>query len=97
MCARRVDDMGATSFAIRRRPFIEEGAQSLTIESETEFVFLCKLRDLCFPIFLVRRPQPLQVLLVNRAVHPLAAMHLAFDLSRERFHRFTNLVIAGGV
>jgi hypothetical protein len=79
--------MGATSFAIRRRPFIEDGAQSLAIESETESVFLCKLGDLCFPIFLVRRPQPLQVLLVNRAVLPLA-MHLAFDLSRERFHRF---------
>jgi hypothetical protein len=87
MCARRVDHMGATSFAIGRRPFIEDGAQSLAIESETESVFLCKLADLCFPIFLVRRPQPLQVLLVNRAVLPLA-MHLAFDLSRERFHRF---------
>jgi hypothetical protein len=78
----------AALFAIRRRPFIEDGAQSLAIESETESVFLCKLRDLCFPIFLVHRPQPFQVLLVNRAVLPLA-MHLAFDLSRKRFHRFT--------
>jgi hypothetical protein len=80
----------AALFTIRRRPFIEDGAQSLAIESETESVFLCKLCDLCFPIFLVRRPQPLQVFLVNRAgsrnVLPLA-MHLAFDLSRERFHR----------
>jgi hypothetical protein len=78
------------------RPFIEDGAQSLAIESETESVFLCKLGDLCFPIFLVQRPQPLQILLVNRAVLPLA-MHLAFDLSRERFHRFTDLDIAGEV
>jgi hypothetical protein len=78
------------------RPFIEDGAQSLAIESETESIFLCKKGDLCFPIFLVRRPHPFQVLLVNRAVLPLA-MHLAFDLSRERFHRFTNLVIAGEV
>ena len=70
-----------------RRPFIEDGAQSLAIESETESVFLCKSRDFCFPIFLVHRPQPFQVLLVNRAVLPLA-MHPAFDLSRERFHRF---------
>jgi hypothetical protein len=84
----------AALLTIRRRPFIEDGAQSLAIESETESIFLCKLCDLCFPIFLVRRPQPFQVLLVNRAVLPLAAMHVAFDLSR---HRFTNLVIAGEV
>jgi hypothetical protein len=76
----------AALFTISRRPFIEDGAQSLAIESETESVFLCKLRDLCFPIFLAHWPQPLQVILVNRAVLPLA-MHLALDLSGERFHR----------
>jgi hypothetical protein len=76
----------AASFAIRRWPSIEDGAQSLAIESETESVFLCKLCDLCFPIFLVPRPQPFQVLLVNRTVLPLA-MHLVFDLSCEHFHR----------
>jgi hypothetical protein len=76
----------AALFNIRRRPFIEDGTQSLAIESETESVFLCKLRDLSFPIFLVHRPQSFQVLLVNRAVLPLA-MHLAFDLSGEHFHR----------
>ena len=86
----------AALLTIRRRAFIEDGAQSLAIESETESIFLCKLGDLCFPIFLVRWPQPFQVLLVNRAMLPLA-MHLAFDLSRHRFHRFTKLVIAGQV
>jgi hypothetical protein len=85
----------AASFAIHRRPFIEDSAHSLAIESETESVFLCKLGDLCFPIFLVHRPQPFQVLLINRAVPPLA-MHLAFDLSGEHFHRHYS-VIAGKV
>jgi hypothetical protein len=41
----------AVLFAIRRRPFIEDGAQSLAIESETESVFLCNCAIFVFRSF----------------------------------------------
>ena len=63
------------------RPFVEESAQSLLIEPETESVFLRKFRDLFFSILLVSRPDAFQVLFVNHAVPPFA-FHLSFDLFR---------------
>ena len=70
-----------------RGPFVENGAHSFAIEPQTESILRCKLRNLCLPIFLIQWPKAFQVPLVNRAVLPLA-VHLAFDLSRQRFHCF---------
>jgi len=78
--------------SVIRRPFIEDGAHSFTIESQTETVLLRKLPDLCLSIFHFLWPQTFQVLFVNNTVFPFA-MHVAFDLFRERFHRFTTLVV----
>jgi hypothetical protein len=64
-----------------RRPFIEDGAHSLPKEPQAESVLLCKLSDLFFSIWLVCRPDALQVLVANLAVLPFA-MHLSFDLFR---------------
>ena len=63
------------------RPFLEYGAHSPAIEPQMEPVFRCKLGDLFFSIFLVYRPNALQVLLVNQAVLP-NAMHPFFNLFR---------------
>ena len=54
---------------------------------------LRKLGDFFFSIFHVLWPQAFQVIFVNNALSPLAT-HLAFDLCRERFHRFYHLIIA---
>src|SRR5260370_33255353 len=54
------------------RPLVEDGAQSLAIEPQTESVFRRKLRDLCLSIFLVWRPETFQFVLVNSAVLPIA-------------------------
>jgi len=67
--------------ALLPRPFVEESAQSLLIEPQTESVFLRKFRDLFFSILLVSRPDAFQVLFVNQAVPPFA-FHLSFDLFR---------------
>ena len=73
---------------IWRWRFVENGAHSLAIEPQTESILRCKLRNLCLPIFLIQWPKAFQVLIVNRAVPPLLAMHPLFDLSRQRFHCF---------
>jgi len=83
------------SFAIWPRPFVEDGAHSLAVEPQTESIFLRKLGDFCLSVFLVQWPDAFQVSLVNSAMRPRFAMHLAFDLFRERFHRC--LDIAGKV
>src|SRR4029453_12518919 len=70
-----------------RGPFVENGAHSFAIEPQTESILRCKLRNLCLPIFLIQWPKAFQVPLVNRAVLPLA-VHLAFDLPRQRFRCF---------
>jgi hypothetical protein len=67
--------------ALLRRPFVEDGAHSLLIESQTESIFLRKLGYLFFSILLVYRPNLLQVLLVNPAVLPYA-MHPSLDFLR---------------
>ena len=67
-------------------PFIEDGAQSLAIEPETESVFLGKLRDLCLSIFLVWRPETLQFVLVNSAMLPLANLQFVLDSARKCLH-----------
>jgi hypothetical protein len=46
--------------------------------------------DFCLSVFLVQWPDAFQVPIVNSAMPPRFAMHLAFDLFRERFHRFLN-------
>jgi hypothetical protein len=79
---------GIHHLPIWRRRFVENGAHSFAIEPQTESILRCKLRDLCFPISLIQWPKACQVLLVNRAVAPLLAMHPLFDLSRQRFHCF---------
>ena len=56
---------------------------------------LRELSDFCLSVFLVQWPDAFQISLVNGAMRPRFAMHLAFDLSRERFHRC--LDIAGKV
>ena len=63
------------------RPFVEDGTHSLLIEPQTESVFLRKLGDLFFSIFLAYRPNPFQGPVVNHAVLPYA-MHPSFDLFR---------------
>src|SRR5262245_22288025 len=64
-----------------RPPFIEDGAHSLAIESQTESVLRRKLGDFFFPVFLVYRPNAFQVLVANHAMPPFA-MHPFFDLFR---------------
>jgi hypothetical protein len=64
------------------RPFVEDCAQSLFIEPQTEAVFIRELRDLCLSIFLAWRPKALQFVLVDSAVHPFASLQLAFDAAR---------------
>jgi hypothetical protein len=76
---------GIYHLPIWRGPFVENGAHSFAIEPQTESILRCKLRYLCLPIFLIQWPNAFQVLLVNRAVLPLA-MHPVFDLFRQRFH-----------
>src|SRR6266487_634916 len=65
-------------------PFVEDGAQSLAIEPQTESVFLRKLGVLCLAIFVVNRPEAFQFVLVNSAVSQLAnlAFQFAFRLIR---------------
>ena len=63
------------------RPSVEYRAHSLSIEPQTESVFLRKLSDLFFPIFLVYRPNAFQLPVLNQAVLPFA-MHPSFDLFR---------------
>ena len=70
------------------RPFVEDCAQSLFIEPQTEAVFIRELLDPCLSIFLAWRPKALQFILVNSAVHPFASLQLAFDSARERFQMF---------
>ena len=76
-----------------RRFFVEDGEQSLSVEPQTESVFLRKLRDLCLSMFLVQRPEAFQFMLVNgrarNIVSPFANLQLVFDAARERFHPFT--------
>jgi hypothetical protein len=67
-------------------PFIEDGAQSLVIEPQTESVFLRKLGDLCLSIFLVWRPETLQFVLVNSAMLPSANLQFVLDSARKRLH-----------
>ena len=64
-----------TRFRSVRRPFIEDGAQSFSVESQPESVLRRKFGDLPFSI---PRPDALQVRFVNSGVPPLAA-HPAFD------------------
>jgi len=64
------------------RPFVEDCAQSLFIEPQTEAVFIRELRNLCLSIFLAWRPKALQFILVNNALHPFASSQLAFDSAR---------------
>ncbi len=68
------------------RPFVEDGAQSLAIEPQTESVFLRKLRDLCLSIFFVWRPETFQFVLVNGAVLPFANLQFVLDSARKRLH-----------
>jgi hypothetical protein len=75
----------ALDVSLVRWPFVEYCAHSLSIEPQTESIFLRKLRDFFFSIFLVYGPNAFQVVLVNQAVLPHAT-HLSFDLFRERFH-----------
>jgi hypothetical protein len=74
------------SFVIWRRPFVEDGAHSLLVKPQPESVFLRKFGDFCLSVFLVQGPDAFEVPVVNSAMLPRFAMHLAFNLSRERFH-----------
>src|SRR5262249_42777703 len=65
-----------------RRLFSEDGADSLSIELQSESVFFRKFADLFLPAFLVYRPQARQVFLVNDAVRPLK---FTFDVIGKRF------------
>ena len=76
-----------------RRPFIKDGADDFTVESQPESVLLRKFGNLSFSILIVYRPDALQVRFVNSTVFPYAA-HLAFNLLRERLHDFYYLVVA---
>jgi hypothetical protein len=71
----------ALDASLLRWPFVEYCAHSLSIEPQTESIFLRKLRDFFFSIFLVYGPNAFQVVLVNQAVLPHAT-HLSFDLFR---------------
>ena len=71
--------------SVIRRPFIEDGAHSFSVESQPESVLLRKLGNLFFSIFLVYRPNAFQVRVANHAVLPYA-MHPFFDLFRECLH-----------
>ena len=59
--------------------FVENHAQPLAVEPQTESVFLCELRDFHLAILLSWRPEAFQLLLVNRAVLPLATLQFADD------------------
>jgi hypothetical protein len=52
--------------SVIRRPFIEDGAHSFTVESQPESVLLRKLGNLFFSIFLVYRPNAFQVRIERR-------------------------------
>jgi len=64
--------------SVIRRPFIEDGAHSFTVESQPESVLLRKLGNLGFSILIVLRPEALQVRFVNSGMLPLA-VHSTFD------------------
>jgi hypothetical protein len=61
-----------------RQPFIEEGARSLTVESQPESVLFRKFGNLPFSTLIVYWPDALQVRLMNSGVPPFA-VHPAFD------------------
>ena len=63
---------------VNRRPFIEEGARSLIVESQPESVLFRKFGNLPFSILIVYCPEALQVRLMNSGVFPFA-VHPAFD------------------
>jgi hypothetical protein len=55
-------------------PFVENGANSLAIEPQTESILRCKSRNLYLPIFVIQWPKAFQVLLVNRAVRAIPVL-----------------------
>lgn len=71
--------LALVNFVSDRRFFVENHAQPVAVESQTESVFLRELRDFCLAILLIWRPEAFQLLLVNRAVLPLATLQFAGD------------------
>ena len=71
--------LALVNFMSDRRFFVENHAQPVAVESQTESVFLRELRDFCLAILLIWRPEAFQLLLVNRAVLPLATLQFAGD------------------
>jgi hypothetical protein len=73
------------------RPPVEDGAQSLSIESQTEAVPFSKFRNLCFSLFCIEWPETLQLLLVYSAVMPCRFLQTGFNFLGERVHRLHRL------
>ena len=68
------------------RPLVEDGAQSFAVKPETESIVHCKLSDLPLAIFVVNRPEALQVRFVNRVLFPSANLQFPLDSARKRLH-----------
>lgn len=83
--------LALVNFMSDRRFFVENHAQPVAVESQTESVFLRELRDFCLSIFLVWRPEPFQLILVNSAVLPFATLQFAGDQVRK--HAFIHAII----
>ena len=74
---------------------VEDCAESLAIERQSEAVFLRKLGDLCLSVFLVKRPEASQFTLVNNAMLPFANLQFAVDLARKCLHAAAQTFRAG--
>ena len=66
----------ASSDVVAGVVFQEDRAVPLLVICQPKSVFLCKLRDLCLPIFFSYRPEPLQFLLVDGAVPQIVGLEL---------------------
>jgi|SRR5215469_12645464 len=80
ICRARINE-SRTLYELRR--FVKNSAQSFSIVSQTKSVFLRKLCDLCFPIFVVRWPNSFQFVLINNSAVRVLSAHFAFDVSSE--------------
>jgi hypothetical protein len=73
---------------IARRGLLEDGTKPLLVETQLESVLVRKLSDLLFSIYLIYRPEPLQIGLVDRAVSELCSFgfQLTTNSLRKPFH-----------
>jgi len=71
-----------------RNVSLENGAKPLLIETQFESVLVRELRDFLFSIYVVYRPEALQVRLVDCAVPDFGSLifQLTANFFRKRFH-----------